>query len=206
MKSGRGYIESRGREKRKRNPIVLYAAEGKNKTEMLYMSALKRNRNLTIELAKGNETDPVNMMIRLKSEAEDLALSLQDGDRAYCFIDTDTEPAKQKQIDGAFEQQDDLIKVILSSPCFEVWFLCHYRYSTRYMTSKEAIAELKRFCSGYEKNKSVFDTLEPKTQAAIKNAKKLARHHDLLGRKPDSMERNPSSDIYKVVEYVLSIP
>ena len=77
------------------------------------MSALKRNRNLTIESAKGNETDPVKRMARLKRDAEDLALFLQDGDRAYCFIDTDTEPAKQKQIEEAFEQQDDLIKVIL---------------------------------------------------------------------------------------------
>lgn len=203
MKHKRGQISKRGKETRKRNPILLYAAEGDNKTEALYLNNFRGKGHPTIIPTDGNPTDPVKMMAQLRKQAKDLELSLKNRDRAFCIIDSDTDPAKQAQIDAACAKQTELVKVIISSPCFEEWFLCHYGYSTRYLTSAQAVEELKNKCKDYKKSMNVFPMICNNTETAIENAKRLKDYHDSQGRREHSIERNPSSDMYIVVKYLL---
>lgn len=204
MKHKRGEIGKRGKETRKRNPILLYAAEGDNKTESIYLDNFRGKGRPTIILADGNRTDPVKMMAQLRKQAKDLELSLRNRDRAFCIIDSDTDPSKQVQIDAACAKQSELIRVIISSPCFEEWYLCHYGFSTKYLTSAQAVEELKSKCKEYKKTMNIYPVICDKTEKAMENAMRLKDYHDALDRREHSIERNPSSDMYIVVEYLLN--
>ena len=202
MKVSKG-VGKRGQHTRKRNPIVLYAAEGDNKTESIYLQNFQgRNRPRIIQ-ASGNRTDPVKMMKQLIKESRDMGLSVRDGDRAFCIIDTDTEKEKQSQIDQACKMESDLVKVITSSPCFEEWFLCHFRWSTGYHSSTAAVDELKEKCPGYKKNCNIYPFIKDKQETAIQNAKRLEQFHCDQGRNIHSVDSNPSSEMYKVVEHLM---
>ena len=130
-------------------------------------------------------------------------LSVRDGDRAFCIIDTDTNKEKQSQIDTACKMETDLVKVITSSPCFEEWFLCHYRWSTGYQTSSAVLDELKTFCPSYKKNSNIYPLINDKQGIAIKNAARLEQFHHDLGRSEHSVDCNPSSEMYKVIEFLI---
>ena len=196
-------VEKRGIRKRSRNPIFLFAVEGNNKTERIYLENFRKRQGFQIQFSSGNYTDPVKMMKRLKDDAKSLGLSHKDGDRAFCMIDTDAEPEKSGQIYTAAEMENDLLRVITSSPCFEEWFLCHFRKSTKYHTNQDAVAELKKYIPDYSKNRNVYDNIKDNTQTAIDNAKYLEKYHKDQGRDPHSVECNPSSEVYKVIEMLL---
>ena len=201
MKRNTG-IKKRGRVTHTRNPIVLFIAEGNNKTEENYLSNFQKRTGIRIVPANGNNTDPVNMISQLKKQSKELGLSVKYGDKAYCIIDTDIDRTKQDKIDIACSKQNDLVQVITSSPCFEEWFLCHFRMSTGYQTNSGAISELRTFIKKKKKSKDVFSLIQHKTNDAIKNAKLLEQYHQQEGRKVQSVESNPSTEVYKIVEFI----
>lgn len=47
---------------------------------------------------------------------------------------------------------------------------------------------------------NVYDLIAHAQEHAVKRAKQLEQHHAELGRKKNSMECNPSTDAYKVLE------
>ena len=108
MKASKG-VGKRGQQTRKRNPIVLFAAEGDNKTESIFLQNFQGKDRPRILQTFGNRTDPVKMMKQLIKEAREKGLSVRDGDRAYCIIDTDTDKGKQSQIDAACRMETDLV-------------------------------------------------------------------------------------------------
>ncbi len=195
-------VSRRGKKDRKRNPIVLYAAEGDNKTESIYLQNFQKRNGMHIIQASGNRTDPVNMMKQLVKEAKEIGLSVRNGDRAFCIIDTDTGKEKQTQINEACRMETNLVKVITSSPCFEEWLLLHFRLSTKYQTSQEAVEELKERCPVYKKNSNIYPLIRDKQDEAIQNAKRLEKFHRDQGRGIHSVECNPSSEVYKIVEFL----
>ena len=203
MKHSKG-IEKRGKITRQRNPIMLFAAEGDNRTEEIYFKNYSIRDGLRIIPADRIVTDPVNMMKNLLKQANDMDLSVELGDMAFCIVDTDADRDRQIKIDTACSKQTPLVKVITTTPCFEEWFLCHYRYSTRPQTNDDANKEMEKWYPGYEKKKNIFSEIQSNTQQAIANAKKLERHHLEDGKKIQSMESNPSTEVYKVVEYILN--
>ncbi len=201
MKPSKG-VEKRGKQTRKRNPIVLYAAEGDNKTESTYLQNFQKRNGIHIVQASGNRTDAVKMMNHLVTEAREIGLYVKDGDRAFCLIDTDTDKDKQVQIDAACARETELVKVITSAPCFEEWFLCHYRWSTGYQTSSAAVDELKARCPGYRKSSNIYPHIKDLQDTAITNAKRLEQFHRGQGRDVHSVDSNPRSEMYKVIEFL----
>ena len=153
--------------------ILLIKAEGKNKTEINYFNNFKSN-TINVVLAKGNETDPENMMQQLVKQynSDDLG----DDDLAVCLVDADFDSSKDAQLKAAEKliPKEKNIKLIVSNPCFEIWFICHYIYSTRsYTNTDDVINYLKKKIPNYEKNSlTVFDSLEKigSESNAIKNA------------------------------------
>lgn len=99
------------------------------------------------------------------------------------------------------------IEITESVPCYEFWLLAHFLYSSGQYTDplkvkksleieykKEFKKELK-----YEKNDKEFlkNFTEKMIKTATKNTQKLEEYHD----KHDYKERNPSSKIYKIIEF-----
>lgn len=93
----------------------------------------------------------------LIKEIKELGLNLQNGDMAYCVFDTDTNQEKNTIINKAIElAKKNKIIVITSSPCFEIWFLLHYIYTTASMSNDDVIKVLKKHYSKYEKNINIY--------------------------------------------------
>ena len=109
--------------KRTRNKLILFAAEGHNATETLYLRDLIKNINgVVLRKAHGNETDPVGMVENLIASMEAFGFDPEYGDIAFCFIDFDCDKGKEPQIREALElATSNNIHLIISNPCFELW-------------------------------------------------------------------------------------
>ena len=198
--------KKRGQISRTPKKMILIGAEGKNKTELTYFKEFNRKQlAYTIKSAKGNSTDPKNIVADMISSITREDLNYAEGDLAFCIFDADTDPAKQRQIDEAVKQAKQYgIEVLLSVPCFEIWFLQHFEASTGAISSNTAIEKLCRYIPEYKKSSNIFFRLEPMIDEAIKRAKHLEKHHSELNRRAKSIERNPSTEAYRLVELLKS--
>ena len=178
VEHNRRISNDRVRKVRKQKSKILIAAEGKNKTEKTYFSNFedgKKSYNITY--ARGNNTDPLKLVKMLIKEIDELKLDLQDDDVAYCIFDTDVDPNKNKIIEEAIQlAKKNNIKIITSSPCFELWFLLHYDYTTANMDSEEVIKRLKEYYPKYEKNINIYPDIIKEIDLAIDRAKKIEKY------------------------------
>ena len=201
-----GYTpKKRNSNSRKRKKIIFIATEGKNKTEKLYFKKYNSDK-VQIRFAKGGSTDPVNMVSELLSECKYMGFDPEAGDMAYCVLDSDFLASKNKQIalaDKKAEAND--LSLIVSSPCFEIWYLCHYDYSTKaFGSNEEVIDELKKKIPQYDKNKEdVYELLRPMQDNAVTNAKKLESYNIQGGKKSHTVEFMPSTEVYRIIETIM---
>ncbi len=205
VEHNRRISNDRVRKVRKQKSKILIAAEGKNKTEKTYFSNFedgKKSYNITY--ARGNNTDPLKLVKMLIKEIDELKLDLQDDDVAYCIFDTDVDPNKNKIIEEAIQlARKNNIKIITSSPCFELWFLLHYDYTTANMDSEEVIKRLKEYYPKYEKNINIYPDIIKEIDLAIDCAKKLEKYQTDNNRRIGTVEANPNTEVYKIVEYLM---
>jgi hypothetical protein len=200
--------KQRNTRKRRMKKILLVSVEGNrnNKTEKLYLEHFK-GKSLEIRFVPGNETDPKCLMQRLADAVEEL----EKGDMAVCLIDSDFDSARNSAIRATEEmipRKDGVpVYLIVSAPSFEMWYLCHFAYSTRqYQNSEELMKELSRYIPEYEKSKDVYDDcLKGKEATAIQNAQKLEAYCKGNGWRPHTVEYMPSTEMYKVMEWIKKI-
>ncbi len=205
VEHNRRISNDRVRKVRKQKSKILIAAEGKNKTEKTYFSNFedgKKSYNITY--ARGNNTDPLKLVKMLIKEIDELKLDLQDDDVAYCIFDTDVDTNKNKIIEEAIQlARKNNIKIITSSPCFELWFLLHYDYTTANMDSEEVIKRLKEYYPKYEKNINIYPDIIKEIDLAIDRAKKIEKYQIDNNRRIGTVEANPNTEVYKIVEYLM---
>lgn len=205
VEHNRRISNDRVRKVRKQKSKILIAAEGKNKTEKTYFSNFedgKKSYNITY--ARGNNTDPLKLVKMLIKEIDELKLDLQDDDVAYCIFDTDVDPNKNKIIEEAIQlAKKNNIKIITSSPCIELWFLLHYDYTTANMDNEEVIKRLKEYYPKYEKNINIYPDIIKGIDLAIERAKKLEKYQNDNNRRIGTVEANPNTEVYKIVEYLM---
>lgn len=129
-------------------------------------------------------------------------IDLKHGDIAICVFDAVFGKYKSAQIDDAkLLASKHGIEIIISNPCFEVWFIEHFGYTTKNFNSNaEVIDELKEKIPNYTKSINLHPLIIDKTDIAIKNCKKFENFHDSIGN--IGMCRNPSSEVYKIVETI----
>ena len=91
-----------------------------------------------------------------------------------------------------------------SNPCYEIWTLLHFGYTTAEMTSAEAIAKTddafrKYLKKPYKKNDTkLFEDLSSRLIDAIPNAERLNRwHEERCTINPSGM--NPGTHLYEIV-------
>ena len=126
------------------------------------------------------------------------------GDSIFAVFDTDFN--KENQIREARNlARRNRIEVVLSNPCFEVWILQHFRFSTRgYNSNDDVITELTNRWPNYRKSIDSFQYVSDRTQIAVENARKLIAFHNDINPRSDIEGRNPSTDVYKIVEMIAS--
>ena len=189
---------------RRRKSVLLLATEGKNKTETQYFKSIP-NDDYVIRFAPGNYTDPVNMLRALKSEYSELELDAQMGDVAFCLVDSDIDPVKNMQIERADAQSEKNISIVVSNPCFEVWYLCHYSSSSRqYGSSNDVVKALRQYIPEYKKEMAgMWEIIGNKTETAIRNAKTLEQQCFERGNTWHTVDFSPSTEVYKIIELLI---
>ena len=187
--------------------FVLIVCEG-TKTEPAYFTRLKilhrlSSANIKIMPADGN--DPMSIITFAENAA-----SKDDYDRIYCVFDrnehTNYAAALQRIADSSEGKAGRLI-AITSWPCFEIWVLLHFKYSSAAFvkTSRESacdkvVGEVRRHLRVYVKGyKTIFDELSPKLPTALQNAKRLQRENAKTG------SDNPGTKVHDLVEYLLNL-
>lgn len=197
--------KKRGKVSRKAKKIILIGAEGKNQTERKYFKAFNQVQSeYKIMAGKGNNTDPVGVVEDLLKSAKQEELDLKDGDILACFIDVDFKNGRDQELRAAMKlARQNNISVFLSNPCFEIWYLLHFRYSTKlYGSNEEVIKELGSYISDYSKSKDVYDLIENKIDQALLNTKRLESYH-LENGTNDRLKKLPSTEAYKLIEMIL---
>lgn len=197
--------KKRGKVSRKAKKIILIGAEGKNQTERKYFKAFNQVQSeYKIMAGKGNNTDPVGVVEDLLKSAKQEELDLKDGDILACFIDVDFKNGRDQELRAAMKlARQNNISVFLSNPCFEIWYLLHFRYSTKlYGSNEEVIKELGCYISDYSKSKDVYNLIENKIDQALLNTKRLESYH-LENGTNDRLKKLPSTEAYKLIEMIL---
>jgi len=195
------------RKKKSRRPsnLILIVVEGQE-TEYNYFSELKQDLKLpttTIKVVSGSGGSCVNIVknaIKLceANQKDNQKKGKPKYDEVFCLFDGDR-PEYQEALNNVHSYSLYTIKPILSIPCFEFWFLLHYRYtSSPFENCQKVIKQLKRELKqvgieDYDKSKlGYYNLLKPQLEQAIANAKKLE----------SAACTNPSTQVHNIVIYL----
>ena len=196
----------KARPTRERRKIIVVGTEGNNKTEEIYLRSLeKKQSKYHFIFADGNDTDAVNIVKSTIKKARAEGISNRNGDFSVSIFDLDTEKSKENQyLRAKAIAEGKNIMLITSNPCFELWFLEHFCFTTKpFNGSANLIKELKSFIPDYTKNHGVFDELYPKLNDAIMNCERLDKYHQRSGTTKQLQLSNPQTEVYKLVKMVM---
>ena len=199
---------------RESRACVLIVCEGE-KTEPNYFHALREELGLnTVEVqVEGGEfgSAPISIVdtaLALREERERKAARssiLVEYDEVWCVIDVEA-PTPHDSLDRAFvkaKAQD--LKLTLSNPCFEYWYLLHFeRTSALMQTNRHVMDALKGHYPRYRKNDpaSFRNTFSSRTEQAITHAEGVIneKHYG-----EDLRNCNPSTHVHRLVSRLRDI-
>ena len=131
-----------------------------------------------------------------------------DYDRIYCVFDKEHTNYKDalNKIESNFKNNMS-IYAITSVPCFEYWFLLHFKKSTKpyQQTAKKSAgdqlkSEIKKYIKNYhEADKDIFEKTKKHLETAIARAKQIDESQIKAGTD------NHSTKVYQLVKYLCSI-
>ena len=184
--------------------VVLIVCEGK-KTEPEYFEGLKRAYRLSganIKVVPGDGNDPVSIVKHALAEYRKGGY-----DRVFCVFDRDGHANYQQALDLVgnlpLGRKGKLV-AINSVPCFEIWVLLHFDYSTApFVVSggrsacDNVIAAIRRHMPGYRKAlEGLFEQLQPHVENALIHGPRLAQHNR------DTGSDNPATKVHELVKYL----
>jgi hypothetical protein len=182
--------------------VVLIVCEGE-KTEPEYLRGLQKlhrlsNANITIVPGDGN--DPVSIVKH--------ALNAGGGfDRVFCVFDRDGHANYQQALNLVTSSppgKNGKLFAITSVPCFEIWILLHFGYSTKAFVKSggksacdNVIGAIRGHMPKYQKALAdVFEQLQPYVDVALTHGNRLAKHNH------DTGSVNPATKVHELVTYL----
>ena len=212
-----GKIEKRGSRRRKVKPVTLIVTEGSQTEPRNFDYFRTRQKNIEIQIIgnkqKGSRTDYLSLVKKAIEYKNKNQISTSYGDQIWIVADGDVnynnpDPIRLKntQLMNArnLAAKND-INIALSNPCFELWYLMHFKYSTSYLKDYNAVASLlKNYISDYDKKFDIAEILSPHLTNAIHNAAKLEDYHRDNGKlQPFGSDDNPFTDVYKLIKTLI---
>jgi len=180
--------------------VMLIVCEGA-KTEPSYFEGLKdawKLQPLQVEIV-GREcgSAPISVVdhaIALRDERRrdsKRARGRPEFDEVWCVFDRDRHVSLSQALDKA---RGNDIKVALSAPCFELWYLLHFTYTSRAFRSFDALSKvLRKYLPDYTKSETPLSVLLPRLDTAKGNAVKLREHNR------DTGSSCPCADVGRLV-------
>lgn len=219
--------------KRKINPTIVIVCEGKN-TEPGYFNLFKtRYVNVNVEIPdkkscgknKSKKTDPLSLVQKAEEyKRNKYEIREEDGDRVWCVFDVDINYNSDNAIKSRIDEINKAkilansknIKLGISNPCFELWYLIHFEYTTANLKDYDSVIErLNKYIINYDKSKCPIkydENYKKLMETAILNAKKLKTHHQLSGKNihiesgnisiKDLVESNPYTNLWQLIGYM----
>jgi len=178
MKKGR---QSKGKEIR---PTFFVFCEGE--TEEAYVAFLRSEYRVPIEI----DTKVAGNRITEKYIANyKQRKSIHEKDITFLMYDCDVPEIVDKL------QKIKNVTLLLSNPCFELWYLLHFQNQTAELTKRECEEKLNKYTKQYKKGllcENIKDKILKNQDKAIERAKSLTGFE------------NPSTNIYVLAEKLLA--
>ncbi len=197
--------KQRGNPVRKTKAVYLIIAEGNNKTETLYFSHFQeQGKDYYLRFVKaGSGTDADTLYRRLVKKWNEEGLSDKDGDKGFVILDIDGDQVKAQKVMNLIKtNKHSGISFIVSNPTFEVWFLLHYIFTTKYYDNGDkVIRDLKKHIPDYDKGQDTYEYVQTLTIDALKNAERLANQYRNV--QWPSADCNPRTDVNLLVEMLM---
>lgn len=202
-KRGKEIKGKKTKDKQKCKIYIFYEGE----TERIYLQHFE-NREYNVEIipVPTEHTDARGIVLYAKKYIEAEKLDLKLGDRGYCVFDSD--PKSNPDIKQTFNILHGCEKKglygIYSNPCFEVWFVLHYRTAPYGKTAMQMKSYLKSLISDseYSETTDIYEKLYPMQEEALKRARELHNSQELVHKTVYSHECNPYTDIFKFLDYM----
>lgn len=192
---------------------VVIACEG-SKTERLYFIDIRthlRASTIDIIMAPHEGSDPATVVAAAEDKRAELKRERRwssPGDTAWAVFDgdehLDTDGKRQRWNDAIQRAESRDIKLAVSNPSFELWYLLHFKEQNGALNRSQALSALRVHRPDYEKNRSLFSELHASdlTAAATSRASSLCERCDESGR---HRWRNPSTRVHLLVTHLLAL-
>ncbi|MCF7955778.1 MAG: RloB family protein [Phycisphaerae bacterium] len=213
----------RGRNLERRKPlrttgktVLIVCEDAKSSTD--YFKKLRSKLNIkpvNVEVC-GKEcgSDP-RSVVNYANKRKDAAVISPVGDaydETFCVIDIDKHQADN--LNAAIQKaRDSDIHLIISNPCFEYWYVLHFKKTgsvyNHYQSVQKEIRDILRQefkDTRYKYEKSgcqFFDTIYPKTRTAIENSRSILKSQHK--NEPDLSKCNPSTHVHQIVECMMEM-
>lgn len=180
---------------------VLLVCEGE-KTEPNYfkdMRAFHRLSTANVAVVSPG-ADPVTLVEHAMGRTKDF-------NRVYCVFDGENADRAAKAlalIAASPEGKSGILRAVVSTPCFEVWMLLHFKFSTAPFSGTgsmtaglSVVSALKQHIPGYSKSSAgLYTRLADKVSLAMANGRRLAKYNAA------SQSTNPATSMHDLVEYL----
>lgn len=195
----------RGAPKRQPRKRLLVLCEGEV-TEPKYLNAFKhehRSQLVEVEVI-GEGVDPKSIVehaIKRKKGAEKEAKRRHDPylkfDEIWCVFDVDDHPTL---LQAKQQARDNGLNLAISSPCFELWILLHFRDHRTEQERGVIQALVREHLHDFDKEVP-YDEVQPHYGEAVRRATDLMVWQVQQGR-PDG---NPSTAVHKLTERIAEL-
>jgi hypothetical protein len=183
----------------------LVLTEG-SKTEAIYLKFWEREcrDRALVHLPEVRYTDPMSLVseaarMKKESEAEERKRRGKSYDEVWCVFDVDQHP----RIPDALEKaRANNIKVAISNPCIELWFVLHLKEQSAAIGGQD-VQRVSRELLQCEKalTDDALAALHEHHQLAVERAQGLSDRHTSGGSK---RWENPSSTVWELIEAIRS--
>ena len=205
---------NRNRKQKKKLKSSYYVfVEGE--TEEIYLNEFKDYElNNKIKMYIDPQLKSCDALCSNKKSVDDVIKILRDAeqkeyDKVFYVFDKDvllaqdnnTPKGKQKPSEKLKVMKEKLKKnkniiILENSPCFELWLLLHFIFTTRsFNNCDDAVDELKKHDNSYKKRNAIYQEYRDKLGFAIENAEKLDRE-----------KTESKAQIYKIIKELSRLP
>ncbi len=169
-----------------------------------------RLNTANVIIVPGKGSAPISVV----DHAIELAKTKPFTDRVVCVFDRDNHESYERAIKRLKNHKPEpndksapIYQAIISTPCFEIWLLLHFCYTTKsYVASRNKSAaenlinDLIKELPSYSKNNTTwFKDIIDKLNTAIKHAKQLQKHNSKTG------STNPETNMHELMELLKNL-